>query len=419
MSRPVGPRFGRLDTLSAAQRQRWAAVRVWTARHAPYLASAVLALEPIVVEHDGDLDLRGLPTDPAWHVYVDPDVLAGTDVPELGFWLLHQVTHLLRRHGDRYPGEAGGTTRSAERNADQRRWNLAGDAEIDDDLTVDDLPLPATAVTPKGLGLPESWLAEQYWDALAGHEPPAGQPDCGTGADGQPRPWNCGLAGLSEVNAKLLARDVARRIREHSRTRGDVPAGWQRWADDVLEPVVDWRRALRASVRRGVADVAGRVDFTYRRPSRRAAALPDVVLPSLRQPLPQVAVVIDTSASMSDGMLAQVLGEVSGLLSSVGIGRNRLHVVCCDARAYRAQRVLDARDVRLLGGGGTDMGAGLTAAAALRPRPDLVIVLTDGHTPWPAAPPGKAKVVVGLLDPTGSVPRWATSVPIEPVGSAS
>jgi hypothetical protein len=79
--------------------------------------------------------------------------------------------------------------------------------------------------------------------------------------------------------------------------------------------------------------------------------------------------------------------------------------------------VLSARDVRLLGGGGTDMGAGLTAAAALRPRPDLVIVLTDGHTPWPAAPPGRTKVVVGLLDPTGSVPGWATSVAVEPVGS--
>jgi predicted metal-dependent peptidase len=193
-----------------------------------------------------------------------------------------------------------------------------------------------------------------------------------------------------------------------------MPAGWQRWADDVLEPVVDWRRMLRASVRRGVADIAGRVDFTYRKPSRRAAALPDIVLPSLRQPQPTVAVVIDTSGSMNDAMLAQVLGEVGGLLSSVGIGSRRLHVVCCDAQAYQAQRVLNAHDVRLLGGGGTDMGAGLAATADLRPRPDLVIVLTDGHTPWPSGPPGKAKVIVGLLDSTGSVPDWATSVAVDP-----
>jgi predicted metal-dependent peptidase len=421
--------FGRIDTLTTAQRQKWAAARVWTARRAPYLASALLALEPIVVVQDAadgaGHDLSALPADQTWHVYLDPGVLDGTDVPELGFWLLHQVTHLLRRHAERYPGEAGSTTALAGRNADQRRWNLAGDAEINDDLCVEDMTLPPRATTPAKLGLPDARLAEQYWDDLAAtpdttpSPATALPPDCGTGADGEPRAWNAGVPGLSEVNAKLLARDVARRIREHSRNRGDTPAGWQRWADEVLEPVVDWRRSLRASVRRGVADIAGRVDFTYRKPSRRAAALPGIVLPSLRQPMPVVAVVIDTSGSMSDGMLAQVLGEVSGLLASVGVGRNRLQVVCCDARAYQAQRVMNARDVRLLGGGGTDMGAGLAATAALRPRPDLVIVLTDGHTPWPAGPPGKAKVIVGLMDPTGSVPDWATSVTIDPatVGS--
>jgi predicted metal-dependent peptidase len=415
-------RLGRLDTLTAAQRQRWAAARVWTARRAPYLASAILALEPIVVlqERGARYDLRALPTDLAWHVYLDPDVLDGTDVPELGFWLLHQVTHLLRRHADRCPADTPPVDTSlGGRSADQRRWNLAGDAEIDDDLTADELTLPPRAVTPGGIGLPDGWVAEQYWDELADTTPVADQPDCGTGADGHPRDWNCGLPGLSESNRKLLARDVARRIREHVAMRGDTPSGWQRWADEVLDPVVDWRRMLRAAVRRGVADVAGRVDFTYRRPSRRAAALPDVVLPSLRQPLPTVAVVIDTSGSMSDDMLSQVLGEVAGLLSSVGVGRNRLHVVCCDAQAYQSQRVLKAREVRLLGGGGTDMGAGLAATNELRPRPDLVIVLTDGHTPWPPGPPGRAKVIVGLMDTTGSVPDWATSVPVDPavVGS--
>ena len=414
-------RIRRIDALTVPQRQKWAAARVWTARRAPYLASAILALEPIVVEQDGsDFDLRALPTDPGWHVYLDPEVVDATTVPELGFWLLHQVTHLLRKHGSRYPGEAA-TDHALlfGRNADQRRWNLAGDAEIDDDLTIDEVTLPDRAVTPAALGLTDSQVAEQYWDELIAQQLPADQPDCGTGADGQPRPWNAGVSGLCELDQKLLARDVARRIKEHTRTRASTPAGWQRWADDILEPVIDWRRMLRAAVRHGVADIAGRVDFTYRRPSRRAAALPDVVLPSLRQPLPTVAVVIDTSGSMSDGMLSQILGEVAGLLTSVGVGRNRLHVVCCDARAYQAQRVLSAREVKLLGGGGTDMGAGLAATTSLRPRPDLVIVLTDGHTPWPPEPPGKSKVLVGLMDPTGQVPDWATSVAIDPetVGS--
>lgn len=416
-------RLSGIDTLTVPLRQKWAAARVWTARRAPYLASAVLALEPIVVQQieGASHDLRAFPADPVWHTYLDPHALEAAGVPEIGFWLLHQTTHLLRRHPDRYPGAViehfGPLT--GRRGPDQRRWNLAGDAEINDDLYVEELTLPARAVTPTGLNLPESLIAEQYWAELAGAALPGDQPDCGSGADGQTRPWDAAGGGLGISGQKLLCMDVARRIRDHVRIRGTVPAGWQRWSGEVLEPIVDWRRLLRAALRRGIADVAGRVDFSYRRPSRRAAAFSDVVLPSLRQPVPTVAVVIDTSGSMSDDMLAQILGEVGGLLSSVGIARNRLHVICCDAKAYAAQRVLKAQDVALLGGGGTDMGAGLAATETLRPRPDLVIVLTDGHTPWPHRPPGRSRVLVGLMDRTGSVPDWATSVLIEPAGAMS
>ncbi|MEV4312913.1 VWA-like domain-containing protein [Actinocrispum sp. NPDC049592] len=378
-------------------RRKWAAARVWTARQAPYLASAVLALEPVVVEEKHDL--RAFPTDDAWHIYLGPDVVETTPVPEIGFWILHQVTHLLRHHGDRCPGE------------DPARWNVAGDAEINDDLNTAQLKVPADAVTPSKYNMPDGRIAEQYWEDLP--ERPQRPHDCGTGADGQPRDWNCGRPGLSATAAKLVRRDTATKIKEHQQSRGDVPAGFQRWAEEALDPVVNWRQILRSAVRRGLAEIAGRVDFTYRKPSRRAAAFPEVILPSLRQPLPTVAVVIDTSGSMSDGMLAQILGEVGGLLNSLGVARNRLHVVCCDAQAYEAQRVLNAHEVRLLGGGGTDMGAGLAAAVELRPRPDLVLVLTDGFTPWPSKPPGKAKVVVGLMDPAGTVPDWATSIVID------
>jgi predicted metal-dependent peptidase len=432
---PIAIRWDRIDALSVPQRQKWAAARVWTARQAPYLASAVLALDPVVVgqkpAHGGagtgtggtgrtdGYDLSAFPTDLAWHVYLDPEVVDAVEVPEIGFWLLHQVTHLLRHHAGRYPGPQvpASATPLTGRDREQRRWNAAADAEIDDDLNTEQLKLPDRAVTPAGLGLPDGWLGEQYWDALG--EPPPNAQDCGTGVDGQGRPWDCEGGGLSATGRKLLARDVARRIKEHDQARGKVPAGWQRWADDELEPLVDWRRVLRSAVRRGIADVAGRVDFTYRRPSRRAAALPDVILPSLRQPRPTVAMVVDTSGSMSDGMLAQVLGEVTGLLAGMGIARDRLSIVCCDARAFEAQRVASAKEVLLLGGGGTDMGAGLAAAEALKPVPDLIVVLTDGHTPWPAGPPRRSRVVVGLMDPSGSVPDWAGHVLIDPNGPAS
>jgi len=401
----------RFDELPLEDRRRWAAGRVWAAHEAPYLASALLALDPVVVDVSDDprIDLRAFPADRRWHVYIDPDVLAGVTVEELGFWLLHQVSHLLREHAARYPG-AGTDAPLGARTSEQRRWNLAGDAEINDDLHTARLTLPKAAPHPSWFELPEGWLAEQYWDALGDTPPPRWGRDCGSGCDGQDRDWDCDRPGLSSVRARLVARDTARRIREHTRTRGDTPAGWQRWANDVLEPSVNWRRQLAAHVRRGAADVTGRVDFTYRRPSRRASAVPNVVLPSLRQPLPQVALVIDTSGSMSDSMLSQALAEVTGVLRSLGIARRNLRVIACDAQAYEAQQVRDVRTIRLAGGGGTDMGAGLDAAAALRPRPDLIIVLTDGYTPWRPAPPRGIRVVVGLMANGGHTPDWAETV---------
>ncbi|MFZ0081746.1 MAG: VWA-like domain-containing protein, partial [Trebonia sp.] len=170
------------------------------------------------------------------------------------------------------------------------------------------------------------------------------------------------------------------------------------------------RRLLAAELRRAIADVAGAADYSYRRPSRRAAAVSGVVLPALRRPVPELAVVCDTSGSMSEELLAMALAEVEGLLRALGMAR-QLRVLACDAAAGPAQRVSSTRQVTLTGGGGTNMGAGLAAAYALRPRPAVTVVLTDGYTPWPDAAPKGMRVVAGLLgDDAPEAPRWARAV---------
>jgi predicted metal-dependent peptidase len=135
-----------------------------------------------------------------------------------------------------------------------------------------------------------------------------------------------------------------------------------------------------------------------------------VVLPALRRPVPEIAVVCDTSGSMSDDLLAMALAEVEGLLRALGLAR-QLRVIACDAAAGPAQRVSSARQVTLTGGGGTNMGAGIEAACGLRPRPAVTVVLTDGYTPWPASPPKGMRVVAGLLgDDAPDAPDWTRSV---------
>ena len=136
--------------------------------------------------------------------------------------------------------------------------------------------------------------------------------------------------------------------------------------------------------------------------------------------MPDVAVVCDTSGSMSEEQLGRVLVEVDGILRSLGLARNRVRVLAADAAVHTVQRVATASQLRLVGGGGTDMGAGIQAATRLRPRPSVVVVLTDGMTPWPDQAPKGVQVVVGLIEPDRArggrpwaAPGWARVVHID------
>ncbi len=207
---------------------------------------------------------------------------------------------------------------------------------------------------------------------------------------------------------------------EH-RPAGALPAVVQGGAETALGGV-------GAAVRNRLASGAGRRDPPGGRGGRRqhrlqlptavrraATALP-AVLPTLVRPVPAVAVVADTSGSMHEGLLARVLAEVEGLLTRAGLRAGGLPVLAVDTAVHANRRVSRARDVRLVGGGRTDMGAGIEAAVALRPRPDVLIVLTDGFTPWPADPPRGCRVVVGLLSQGGTAPPapwWARTVLID------
>ncbi len=353
----------------------------------------------------------------------DPELTAAWTPAQLGSVLVHHVCHLLRTHGER--AQAAGV-----RPDEARTWVRAADAEINDDLVPAGLDLPGKPVLPSDLRAEDGLLAEQYFDGIRraqrgpAQEAEGGREtgnldrsaswlDCGSGADGMPRPGQQPDA-LPGWQAELLRRQVAQDVMTHGKQPGTVPAGLLRWAEEFLSPKVNWRVLLAAELRRAVAEVSGAVDYSYRRPSRRSAVTGQVVLPALRRPVPEVAVVCDTSGSMTADLLAMVLAEVEGLLRTLGLAR-QVRVLACDTAVGPAHRVNSARQVQLTGGGGTDMGAGIRAAAALRPRPAVTVVLTDGYTPWPATAPKGMRIVVGLLGAQApDAPAWARSVRVKP-----
>ncbi|MFF5973340.1 VWA-like domain-containing protein [Streptomyces sp. NPDC012769] len=409
-NRPGGGANGRAGGSADSpplDRAKLLAARYKAAEARPYLASALYALT--VVPSD---QVRTMAVDRYWRCYVAPAFVEATDVEELaGVWI-HEAAHLLRDHhgrADRLPA------------ADQRdrlRVNIAQDCEINDDLVSDGLRLPEGRMEPHLFGLPEGRLFEEYVRGVPASC--AHRLDCGSGAHGVPAPWDLGedgggAAGIGPVEAEALRRQTAQAVRAHARSRGTVPGGWRRWAEEVLEPTVDWRRALTGAVREAAAWAGGAVDYTYRRPSRRTPALGGrVVLPSLRRPLPRVAIVVDTSGSMGEDDLAAALAEVSGVLREVGVGGNRVAVLACDADVQAVARVTAVDQVELAGGGGTDMTVGIRTALAAPEPPTIVVVLTDGYTPWPPEPLS-CRLIAALIGPSApQPPAWAETVRITP-----
>jgi predicted metal-dependent peptidase len=403
---------GRLDA------RKLAAARVFAASRYPYLAAALFAARVQPALNSGTVAIDG-----RWCIHADPEIVEEISAPELGRLIVHLVSHVLREHGNR--ALAAGVD---DDNGDPEAWNRATDAEINDDLAPNGMVPDRAPELPGDFGAEEGCLAEHYYELARGD---VRRWDCGSGDDGLPRPWDSpddtrqGV-GVSERDGEWLRLAVASELqRAEALEPGTVAAGWMRWAEQLLPSKTDWRRVLAAEMHTGVTRAMGMVDYSYRRPSRRAESSPSVVLPSLERPVPDVAIVCDTSGSMSGELLGQVLAEVESLLQRVGLRDAHVRVLSCDAQVHSVRRVSRASQIELLGGGGTDMGEGIAQAVRLRPRPSIVVVLTDGMTPWPDDPPRGVRVVVGLLGMTAArgfrpfgafePPTWARVVKIDDV----
>lgn len=418
--------------LDTACRERLTAARLLAVDAAPYLAHALFAMRPVAAAGLGTFAV-----DAAWRLYLDPERLLGWSVSEVAGVLVHEAGHLIRDHA--------GRARDLGPDVHRRRWNYAADAAINDDLERGDITLPEGVVTPANLGLDPNGIEEAYYAALAGHpdaDPPPADPGgdsaggdcaggdcaggdddeggCGSGAGDPAAAWELppdapGAPALSPGRAQVVRRQVAEAVRQAAAAApGTVPGALDRWAArELTPPTVAWQRVLGSAVRRAVAWRAGASDHTYTRPPRRR--LPGIVTPALRAPKVTAAVVLDTSGSIAAATLSAALSEVNGVARAAGIDAAGLTVLSVDSEIAATSRVRRATEVRVAGGGGTDMGVGIAAALKLTPRPDVIVVLTDGYTPWPDHPAG-ARVIVALLGrhaaPARSVPGWATTVTV-------
>jgi predicted metal-dependent peptidase len=381
--------------------------RAYAAEQLPWFAPALYAAPLVLTDSCPSVAA----VDEGMRIYFNPErvrqLLTQAETTQralrqLAFLWVHEICHILRRHEER----------AKEKGAEPIRWNIAADLEINDAQWKGlEIPEAFPPLLPKQLGLRKGKLAEFYYDALEKEVRSTsgeweGVSDEGSGVHGQKRWWELPAddkraPARSEIDKELIRREVAEELRQR-KSWGDIPADWKRWAEEVLNPKVNWRELLKRKVRGALTIGTGqRIDYSFARPHRRAEVYDPVLPPSLQGDfLPRIACVVDTSGSISKRKLAQALAEVRKVLETFQLP---ITVIPCDAVPYEPIRVFtssQAQRLKLRGGGGTNMIAGIEAALKLRPIPDVVIVLTDGYTPFPPKR-YKVPIIFGIFDPTG------------------
>lgn len=186
---------------------------------------------------------------------------------------------------------------------------------------------------------------------------------------------------INEAEQKGLQKQIEQALRQGKelsrRMAGNVP----RSVGKLLEPAVDWRQALRDYV---LERAKGKDFATYARPNRRYIGY-DMYLPSTySETIESIAFVCDTSGSISEADLRDVLSEVAGCIDIVQ--PKFVHMLYWDTKVCRYERYADddvkniMQSTKPAGGGGTSPSCVVTFCREKNIKPTVAIWLSDGYT---------------------------------------
>jgi predicted metal-dependent peptidase len=407
-------------------RLRVMAARIIAQSKWPYLANILFSLKLIETNR-----IQTLAVDDGWRMYFNPEFVLEHEAEPLSTMVLHEALHCMLQHGPRF-------TAIHQPLGLHPNWNIAGDLGINSSLDQANMPWgefePVRFSQMSEVKITTSMSTEQIFFRIMAYleenpEKAVWVQDCGSVSGGFARDYelprgDSEYAAIKQDQQDVLRDQVAQAVLEHlKKFPGTVPGAIARWADELLNPKVNWRKELAGTFRASLANISGRRDYLYTRPSRRQSAMrqgsSELILPAMRKPAPPaVAVIIDTSGSISQKEITEFLTEVDGIARANGIAHG-LFIIPCDAAVGPIQKLKSRASIESLelpGGGGTDMGVGIAAASIMMPVPPILIILTDGVTPWPETVSQKIdKVIVCLTikESKSEVPDWAQVVIIE------
>lgn len=305
-------------------------------------------------------------------LFFNPSYINALSNDELDGLLIHEVLHMallhVSRRGLRQPYQ----------------WNLACDIVVNGMILEEGLQLPKGAVVDPDLAI---FSAEEVYDRL----PESQTKHTIAVLDIMDSGENQGLTDTARehtemasywANAREQASVVLDKMKQAGKFAGSGPFGGSREWGAVRQPEVDWRTTLWQYMIRTPVDYVG---FDRRFVGR------GLYLDALEVETVNIAICVDTSASIDDNELSQFLSEIQGILSSYP------HISCvlyfADASLYGPFSIHSIEEVpKARGGGGTLFEPFFDAVSSSDVYQHaahsnfLAIYLTDGYASFPSEP---------------------------------
>ena len=330
------------------------------------------------------------------HIYYNPEFLEKCTVEDVMTVLAHEIGHDSLLH----------SLRREARNPDQ--WNQAGDHAIN--LMLDDQGFKCPKSVPGGwLADPQykSWSADRIYDDIRRKDDASGGSKGGGKGKGG-KDWlhgdvlpNPAKTPEEQAQATQQAKQRVAAAANMARMAGKLNGELERMVNDFLDAKVHWTEVLREFMTKIV-----KARDSWNRRNRR---LHSIYLPTRRSTeMGPIIFIPDTSGSMWGDDMEKICSEMSHCAQQTR--PENIRVLWTDTRVA-GEQVFDPVEFSFSklvpqGGGGTDMRVGLEYAE--RYDPQVVVLMTDGYTPWPNREPPFPLIVICTTDqpcPVGQVIR--------------
>jgi len=319
--------------------------------------------------------------------------------------LTHETYHVVLGHC---------THRRSEDKTRRRKHNIAGDLAINSILTdstyrrmpegkykgvrPSDYFLDEVDHSGKKKPFPENMPLEYYFKLLKDDQFPQISIGYGDGEGGSfdnHDSWDDCPAAQAEI------RSLVQKLMKDESVWGKVPSNCQAIIRAAQRSKVQWQNQLREYI--GTA-VSSRTTFSLKTFDRRFGW----PFPGIRQQyLDRVLVSVDTSGSVSDTMLSQILAEVNALTEHYAVD-----LVMHDAEISYGPKPFDQKAIKfeMFGRGGTSFKP--TMEVAKKGGYNALIMLTDGEGDVVDYPVGVNEVIWVLIDRKTCPVSWGKKITI-------